>query len=36
MKTYRVYIDHFCFVVDLTESEKQAMEQDDDIIITEI
>ena len=36
MKTYRVTIDGLVFVVDLTDAEKQAIEQDDDIIITEI
>lgn len=28
MRTYKVYIDGFCFEVDLTESEKMALIND--------
>lgn len=28
MTTYKVYIEGFCFVVDLTEGERDALERD--------
>lgn len=31
MRTYKVYFDGFCFTVELTEEESQALAQDDGI-----
>ena len=28
MRTYRVYIDGFCFTVDLTDGERDALQAD--------
>lgn len=32
MTTYRVYIDGFCFTVDLTDAERDALQADGAII----
>lgn len=29
MRTYKVYIDGFCFIVDLTDAERDAMNADE-------
>ena len=36
MTTYKVSFDGFSFIVELTESEKVALAQDEEITITEV